>query len=702
MTKKLLDVRTAVPVAAVALSLSVAACASAPRSLPPSPAVSSPATTNANVGRGPAGVHVADLDRRADPCTDFYQFANGRWRADHPIPEGKPRWSRRAETREANARHVQELVAEISARRDWPTGSPEQLVGDHYASCMDEARIDAAGVTPLAPVLAEIERSRSNADVQRAIRAVHQLSVPAVFGTSADFDFRDPARTVANVLAAPLGLVEPEAYLSQGGHAEEIRGKYRAHVERLLHLGGMTEARAAKAGESILALETRLARASLTTAAASDPAALSHPMTFAQLRQLAPHVEWDAYFAEAGLPRTDLNVADPKLLQAVDGELSTTPVAVWKAYLAYLLLDSASPWLARDFAQESFDFHERDLGGASAQKPRAQLCTESTDALLGDALGRKYVERYFPPAAKAKVQEIIQNLRTALAEHVAKVAWMVPETRAKALAMVAAYNPQVGYPDHWKDYSGLTIRRDDFWANVASARRFSVRDNRARAGKPTARDQWSLDASSSDAYILPELDQMVLPAGFLQPPAFDLSATDAVNYGAIGTGVAHDMTHAVDASGALVDIHGRHERWWTDADQRQFDARAQCVIDQYEGYVVEPGLHEDGRRVESEAIGDQAGVQLALQALQGSMKSHPVAVTDGFTPEQQFFLSYGQYRGDAIRIDAQRKIVATDIHAITRFRVNGPLSNCPDFQTAFACKAEAPMVRTGAARCSVW
>ena len=702
MKKSLLDVRTVAAATAAVLSLALPACASAPPATAAVTTVPPPVTTSAEAKSEPHGVHVEDIDRRAAPCTDFYDFANGAWRAANPVPEGKARWSRRAVAREASAKHLQELVAELARKSDWTSGSAEQLAGDHYASCMDEGSIAAAGLTPLAPLLAEIAGARTSADVQRTLRKLHELAVPAVFGTSADFEYRDPSRTVVNVVAGALGLGEPEGYLAEGARSEELRRAYRNHLSRVLRLASLPEARAAKAADDILALEIRLARASLTTAAASDPAALSHPVSFAQLRALAPHIAWEPYFEEAKLPRAELNVADPKLLAAVDRELATAPLAVWKAYLAFQLLESASRWLAAPFAQEWSDFHERVLGGAGGPMERAQLCTESTDALLGDALAQKYVERYFPPAAKAKVKEIIENLRAALASDVEKAPWMAPETRARALALVAAYNPQVGYPDHWKDYSGLTIRRDDFWGNVAGARRLAVRESRGRAGKPTDRDLWTLNASSSDAYILPELDQMVLPAGFLQPPAFDLSATDAVNYGAIGTGVAHDMTHAVDATGALVDIHGRHERWWTDADQQRFDARAQCVVDQYQSYFIEPGLHEDGKRVENEAIGDQAGVKLALRALQGSMKTHPVAVADGFTPEQQFFLSYGQYRGDSMPIQTERKIVATDIHAVTHFRVNGPLSNSTEFQKAFSCDETSPMVRPAAARCGVW
>ncbi len=673
------------------------ACASPPT--PPSAAAPAAipvvTTTGSEQGPSPKGIEVGDIDPKADACTDFYDHANGAWRAEHPIPEGRPRWSRRVAAHDGNARQVQALLAELAARTDWPAGSAEQLAGDHFASCMDETSLESAGLAPLAPLLAQIDQARTLSDVQRAMRRLHDLAIPVGFGTSADLDYRDPARTIVNVVAGTLGMPGRDDYVKSDPHLAELRAKYRAHVARVLTLGGMAAPKASTSAQAVVALETRLADASLDATASADPAATSHPTSFAELQKLAPHVDWKAYFAEAGLPGGELNVADPRHLQRLDAELQRGSLATWKAYLTFQLLESASPWLARPFADESFAFRERDLGGATQPRPRTERCAQSTDALLGDALGKVYAARYFPPAAKAKVQQMVHDLLDVLKEDVPRVAWMTPETRTKALAILAVYNPQIGYPDHWKDYGSLTVRRHELWANVAAAHALGVRDNRARAGKATDRDLWQLTPSSPDAYILPELDQMVLPAGFLQPPTFDLRASDAVNYGAIGIGVAHDLTHAIDASGSEVDITGRHQGWWTAADRQQFDQAAQCVVDQYESYSIEPGVHLDGKLVRSEAIGDLAGVRLSFQALARARERHPVPTIDGFTPEQQFFLSYGQFRGDEIRLEAQRKMVKSDIHPPSRFRIDGPLASSPDFQQAFACK---PVARP----CSVW
>ena len=462
----------------------------------------------------------------------------------------------------------------------------------------------------------------------------------------------------------------------------------------------MPPAPARKAAEEILALETRLAEASLPPAAAADPAVTAHKVTFAELR--AGRFDWDRYFAEAGLPRADLNVAEPAFLERVNGELESTPVEVWKAYLTWHLLESASPWLSRPLAEESFAFKDKYLGGAREMKPRATRCLESTEALLGEPLGRKYAERYLPPAAKSKVQEMVRGLRAVLQEEVGGLTWMAAATRQQMLAKLAAYDVKVGYPDSWADTSSLVIRRDAFWANVAAGRRFGVDADRRRVGQRVGREIWQLPPSSPDAYIDVQLNLMVLPAGFLQAPAFDLAATDAANYGAIGIGIAHDLTHAIDALGADFDATGQPRNWWTPPDRDAFQKLGQCFVDQYDGYFIEPGVHHQGRQVLGEAVGDQAGVRLAYRALERSMQRHPVPVIDGFSPEQQFFISWGQYRGAAESTEVQRQMVKSDAHAISKYRVIGPVSNSPEFQQAFACKAGSAMVRPIERRCAVW
>jgi putative endopeptidase len=590
------------------------------------------------------GIEAADVERRANPCDDFYEYANGAWRAENPIPTGKARWSRRAAGREANRERVRALVQEISTRTDWPVGSAGQIVGDHYAACMDDAAGGVAAVTPVASLLTEIDKAKTSGDVQRIIRRLHDLGIAAAFGETGAYDYHESQYFRLNLVAG-------------------------------------TPAHAGKK-DDVAALESRLAAASLDPKIAADPAATEHKTTFAELKAMAPHIEWETYFDEAHLPRDPINVAEPKLLQQVDKELASTPIATWKAYLRRQLLDA---FTIKDETQ-----------------PRAQRCVESLETLLGEPIGRVYADKYFTPAAKAKTREIASGLLAVVKEDVANVSWMAADTKKQALAKATSMSVQVGYPDQWKDLSSLHIRRDAFWANVAQARTFSVNDMRRQIGKPTDRNSWLLAPSSPDAYLDPQLNELVLPAGFLQPPYFDVDATDAMNYGALGSGLAHDMTHAFDVTGSLFDAMGHPNTWWTDADRIAFQQRTQCIVDQYEGYAIEPGVHHQGKLVLNEALGDQAGIHIAFRALEKSMAAHPVPTVDGFTPEQQFFLAWGQFRGEAVRIETQREIVKSDPHAVPKFRVIGPLSNLPEFAQAFSCKAGTPMVRAPEQRCAVW
>ena len=650
----------------------------------------------------PKGIELSDLDRTVEPCTDFYGFAHGAWRAANPIPAGSQRWSRRWAAREANREQLKTILEELSAKADRQYNCAEQQLGDYYAACMDEAAIDRAGVAPLSPLLADIAAVRDTAGVPRMIRRLHELAIPVPFAAAGASDYHDPARVVLNIAAGGLGLPDREYYTNSETRFAEAREKYRAHVAAILTLGGTDAEAARKAADQILALETRLASASLSPAAAADPAATAHILTFAELTRLAPRFDWAKYFAEAGLPRSDVNVAEPAFLEQLNRELDATPVAVWKAYLTWHLLDSASPWLAKPFAEESFAFRDEYLGGASSMKPRAMRCVESTEALLGEPLGHKYAERYFSPAAKAKVQEMAHTLLVVLKDDLGGVTWMSDATRREALAKIESYEVLAGYPDAWTDYSSLVVRRDAFWADVAAARRFGVAADLKRVGQRTSRSTWQLPPSSPDAYIDVQLNVMGLPAGFLQPPLFDPAASDAVNYGAIGIGMAHDFTHAIDALGADFDSTGQPRNWWTEADRESFRNVARCTVDQYEGYAIEPGVHLDGKKVLGEALGDLAGVRLAYRALQRSMRSRPVPAIGGLSPEQQFFISWGQLRGAEESPELQREMAKGDSHPTARYRVIGPLSNSPDFQSAFGCKAGSPMVRPPEQRCFIW
>lgn len=636
---------------------------------------------------------MGSLNGKVDPCRDFYEFANGAWLSANPIPPSMARWSRRAAGREVNKRQLRSILEDVAAKTDWPVGSMEQLLGAHYASCMDEAGINAAGLTPLSPLLAEVDGVQTQTDVQRVVRRLHELAIPALFGATGGVDYHRADNFIENIVPGNLGLPDRDYYLKPDARFTNARAEYLLHVANVLKLGGMRGAQATQGANDVLALEKHLAEASLDSAAAAEPTATDHKMTFTQLKQLAPRFDWDAYFDEAKLPHADVNVAQPQFVQRLNQELNDTPVAVWRSYLRWQVLDSASPWLSEPFVDESFRFKEQYLAGAKAMKPRALRCVESTDALFGELLGRKYVELHFSAGAKAKSQEIARALLAVLKRDVAAVQWMTAKTRQKVLQKVAVFNPQLGYPGRWKDASALALHRDSFWENTAAGRKFNVAENRKQVGKATDRNLWQLSPSSPDAYIDFQLIEMVLPAGFLQPPTFNLEATDAVNYGAFGAALAHDMTHAIDVTGAATDILGQPQNWWTAADRKGFDKRSQCLVGQF---------HVEGKRVLNEAVGDVRGLRMAYVALEKSMKQHPVPVVDGFTPEQQFFIAWAQVRGEAVAPETQRQLAKTDIHPIATFRVIGALSNLPEFQEAFSCEAGAQMVRLPEKRCPVW
>jgi len=644
------------------------------------------------------GVELSDMDRKVNPCDDFYEFANGSWRAQNPIPASMQRWSRRWQAGEANKEKVRLILEELSARTDWPKGSVEAQVGDFNAACMDEAKADALGLSPLQPMLAKLDAVQTPADVQRAIRMLEDLNLSAPFAVGPQPDAHQPSRTIMDVGAGGLGLPDRDYYLKPEPRLAEAREKYRAHLRRVFELAGLADP--GPAAEAVYAFESRLAHASLDNVALRNPAATDHPTTFAQLRALTPHFDWAVFFDEGRIPEADVNVDQPEFMRAFDHELAQPDVARWRAFLKWKLIEASSPWLSKPFVDEWFAFNQKFLSGVSEMKPRGVRCAELADRLLGEAVGKKYVERYFPPAAKARVQELVRNELDAMKDIVEHLDWMGPDTKAKALHKIATFNPKVGYPDKWRDYSSVKVKRDALLENIAEAQRYEVRFEHEHMGKPTDRALWGLTPPTSDAYYNPLLNEIVFPAGILQPPAFDLEASDAVNYGAIGVVIGHEISHGFDDQGAQFDADGRLFNWWTQEDLAKFRQRTSCVVDQFEGYFIQPGIHHNGKLVLGESIGDLAGARIAYLAFEKAKGAHPWKPRDGFTPEQEFFIAWGQFRGDAIRPETQRLMIQGDPHPIARFRVIGPLSNLVEFQRAFKCPSQSPMVRQN--RCDVW
>jgi putative endopeptidase len=654
-------------------------------------------------GSAVKGVELGDMNRAIDPCTDFFEYANGNWRAQNPIPPSMVRWSRRWRSGETIKDDIKVILDEAAQNKSAAKGSTTQLIGDYYGSCLDEARVNAAGLKPLAPWFQEIDGAKDSAALQRAMVRLHDIGVTVPFSLSGSQDPHEPTMIMADIAANGLSLPERDYYLGSEDRFREARAKLVEHITKMFELTGSDEATASAAAKTILEMETKLAEATLDPAAARDPNATDHKTAFAQLEVMAPHIGWSDYFEHLQLPKdVALNVQEPKFLAEVDRQMQSVPLADWKTYLKWQLLSSAAPYLSQNFVEEDFAFNGKYLNGATEMKPRWKRCAESTDALFGEALGKEYVARHFPPEAKARMKELIQNVLAAMHDDILTLPWMGEETKQRALAKLATFNVKVGYPDHWKDYSRVVVVRDNFWDDVLAGRRFNVRDDRSTLGKPVDRGRWGMTPPTSNAYYNALLNEIVFPAGILVPPAFDVKASDALNYGAIGVVIGHEISHGFDDQGAKYDEKGALKNWWTDDDLKKFNARGACVANQFDGYFIEPGVHHNGKLVLGESIGDLGGAKIAFKAYQKSLEGKPrPANVDGFTPEQQFFIAWGQWRGDEVRIETQLVMVQTDPHPIGKFRVNGPLSNLPEFQQAFSCKTGSAMVRAED-RCEVW
>jgi putative endopeptidase len=650
------------------------------------------------------GIDLGDLDRKAEPCTDFYEFANGRWRANNPIPASMTRWSKRWAAGESSKDKLREILAAASADKNAPQGSTEQIIGDYYGACMDETRVNAGGMDPIKPWFAKIDAARDSAALQQVMAEMHAILVQVPFALGGQQDPHKPSWVLADLGAGGLGLPDRDYYLKPEPRFKQARENYGEHVTAMFKLAGWDQKSAAAAAQAIMSMETKLAEASLDKVALRDPSATDHNTTFVQLQAMAPHIDWTSYFKHTQIPTdVDMNVDQPKFMQEVDRQIEQTPLADWKVYLKWQLLNSTASSLSAPFVEEDFAFNGKYLSGTTEMKPRWKRCVESTDQLLGEALGQKYVEKYFPPEAKSRMQEMVRNLLAAMRDDILSRPWMSDDTKEKAMAKIATFNPKIGYPDKWKDYSHVEIRRDAFFDDMIAARKFVEVDDRVTIGKTVDRGRWGMTPPTSDAYYNPLLNEIVFPAGILQPPAFDMNAVDAVNYGAIGVVIGHEISHGFDDQGSQYDYLGRLRNWWTESDLKDFQARAACVVDQFDHYYIEKDIHHNGKLVLGESIGDLGGAKISYIAYRKSLAGKPrPADIDGFTPEQQFFIAWGQFRGDATRPEAQRLMVQGDPHPIAKFRVIGPLSNLPEFKNAWSCKTDAPMVRPEDKRCDVW
>ena len=645
---------------------------------------------------------AADLDRTCAPCDDFYKFATGGWRTTHEIPAGHPSWGSFDELVQRNRDELHAILEEDAKSTNAPLGSDVQKLGTYYRACMDEPAIERANLAPVEPLLHAIAAISGVAALGEQIAALQRAGVNDGLWFGSDPDTKDSSKTVAALGLGGLGLPDRDYYLNDDARTASIRGAYRAYVATQLRNLGDTAGAADAEASQVVGLETALARATPTRIALRDPRATYHPTAPDKLTALAPHLPWKGFFAQAGAPPFAwVDVGVPSFVRAYDAQLAATPLDTWKAYLRFHLADSLAAVLPARFADASFAFRSGVLYGVKEQLPRWQRCTSATEYALRTPLGKAYVARRFPPAAKARAQAMVANLRAMLRSDVADLAWMSPRTRARAVAKLDAFTEKVGYPDTWVDYSTLDVPDGAPYAVLAlRVRDWNHAREMARIGKPTDRTLWGLTPSSVNAYYNVTNNEIVFPAGIFQPPFFNADADDAVNYGAIGAVIGHEMTHGFDDQGRQFDARGNLANWWTPQDAARFDRRAACIVTQFDRLEPLPGVHENGKLVQAEAVADLGGTTIAFKAFQRTAQYAAHEPIDGFTPEQRFFLAYAQVWRSLETEDYTRQLAAIDPHPNDRLRVAGTLSNMPEFAAAFSCAATSSMVRKD--RCQVW
>ena len=650
-------------------------------------------------------VEPASFDPSAKPCEDFYQYAVGGWLKANPIPADKSRWGSFEELADRNRAVLKSILEETSAKADWPKGSAKQKVGDFFASGMDEAVIEKAGTKPLEPWFAKIDGVKANAGLPKLVAELHGRRFMAGYGFFVAQDQKQTTRTIPMVGQGGLGLPDRDYYLKDDAKSKEIRERYLAHVAKMLELlGDAPEAAKAKAAV-VMDLETKLAKASRTRVELRDPEKNYNKRTLAQLVSEAPGYDWKAYFAAMGVPKgQDLNVRQPEFATAFAAMAAAEPLDSWKTYFRWHLVRTSASALPKKFDEESFAFFGRTLNGVPEQEERWKRVQAATDGALGEALGQIYVEKAFSPKSKERMKVLVENLRASLRDRIEAAPWMGAETKKAAQKKLAAFGVKIGYPDKWRDYSALEISRASYFDNVVAANAFEVKRNLDKLGKPIDRTEWGMTPPTVNAYYSPTMNEIVFPAGILQPPFFWADGDDAVNYGGIGVVIGHEMTHGFDDSGSRYDADGNLKNWWSEEDRKSYDARTALVVKQFDGYKPLADQAINGKLTLGENVSDLGGLKVSYEALRKALGKDPneAAKVEGYTPAQRFFLNYAAIWRNNIREEALRVRLNTDPHSPGRFRVLGPLSALPEFHAAFGCAGAGPMVMPEADRPSIW
>ena len=643
-------------------------------------------------------LNVEWLDRTVDPCVDLFTFSCGKWIQSNPIPPDQSSWGIYNKLQDDNLKQLRELLEATSAPNR-ARSSNAQKIGDYYASCMDETAIDALGIKPLQPELLRIEQLQAKKDLATVVASMIGEGTP--FRIDSEQDFKDSSIVTAAVDQRGLGLPDRDYYLKEDQKSKDLRAAYVAHVQKMFELLGDKPELAATEAQSAMKIETVLARGSMTRVDRRDPKKIYHFMSVAELEKLTPAFGWKEYFRQIGLSGiTSLNVAVPEFFKTLNSQIEQQDLATWKSYLRWHAIHANATSLSSAVVNENFNFFGKTLQGKEQLPPRWKRCTNDVDDDLGEALGQVYVEKYFSPEAKQQVLEIVQGIQKAMDADIHSLPWMSEETKRRALEKLQSMANKIGYPDKWRDYRQLEIKRGDHMGNSLRARRFKFDRDLAKIGKPVDRQEWQMTPPTVNAYYDPQKNDINFPAGILQPPLFDPKSDAAPNYGNAGSTIGHELTHGFDDEGRQFDAQGNLKDWWTTIDGKEFDRRASCISDQYSQYTVIDDIKINGKLTLGEDVADLGGTLLAYLAWKEATKDQKRESIDGFTPDQRFFIAYGQQWCSSNKDETKRLRAAIDPHSPDQYRANGVVSNMPEFREAFHCKPGQPMVRENA--CRVW
>jgi len=644
------------------------------------------------------------MDRSVSPSVDFYHFADGEWLKNNPVPADKSRWASFMELSERNWYLIHGILEDAAQQsKSLPLNSPTRKVGDFYASVMDTNRIEALGLKPIAGDLRKIDRLNSTRDLIALLADFHQRGIGGLFSIGFGPDSKNSSIYAIELEQGGIALPDRDYYVKDT-LADKL-SKYHDHVVKMFILLGDTPAEAATNADTVVAMETALAKASRTRVERRDPEKNYNKFTTPDLAARTPALPWKLYFGDRNVDNPVYEiVGQPEFFDEVNHLLQERPLADWKTYLRWHLLHDSAPFLPAAFADENFNFFGRVMSGQPQQEPRWKRAAHMIDGSIGEALGQLYVEKYYPPEAKARMNDLVENEKSVFHDRLEKVSWMTDATRAKALAKFTHFTQKIGYPVKFRDYSSVVIRRDDLLGNVRRAEVFESRREIARIGKPVDRTEWGMTPETVNAYFNPEQNEIVFPAGILQPPFFDVSMDDAVNYGGIGVVIGHEMTHGYDDEGRKYDGDGNLNDWWTEDDAKAFDTRAQLVVDEYNGFEALPGLHVNGKLTLGENLADLGGVHIAYEAMERALAKDPSKRRniDGFTPEQRFFISFAQIWRTNIRDPEAQRLITVDPHSPGKFRAYGPLLNVQEFYDAFDIKPGSPMWLPPEKRAVIW